>query len=58
MKPSEIRNLCEVALPEGAYAETTLEPGHFYMPSGHYKAIALDRSPAIGDPGAVKGYSL
>lgn len=58
MKQSEIRNLFEVALPEGAHAETTLEPGHFYMPSGHYKAIALDRPLVIGDRGAGKSYWL
>jgi hypothetical protein len=58
MKPSDIRNLFEVALPEGPHAETTLEPGHFYMPSGHYKAIALDRPLVIGDRGAGKSYWL
>lgn len=58
MKPSDIRNLFEAALPEGPHAETTLEPGHFYMPSGHYKAIALDRPLVIGDRGAGKSYWL
>jgi len=58
MKPSDIRNLFETALPEGPHAETTLEPGHFYMPSGHYKAIALDRPLVIGDRGAGKSYWL
>lgn len=58
MKPSDIRNLFEVALPEGAHAETTLESGHIYMPSGHYKAIALDRPLVIGDRGAGKSYWL
>ena len=58
MKQSEIRNLFEVALPEGAHAETTLEPGHIYMPSGHYKAIALDRPLVIGDRGSGKSYWL
>ena len=58
MKPSEIRNLFEMALPEAAHAETTLEPGHIYMPSGHYKAIALDRPLVIGDRGAGKSFWL
>lgn len=58
MKPSDIRSLFEVALPEGAHAETTLEPGHIYMPSGHYKAIALDRPLVIGDRGSGKSYWL
>ena len=58
MTPSEIRNLFETALPEGAYAEATLEPGHIYMPSGHYKAIALDRPLVVGDRGAGKSFWL
>jgi hypothetical protein len=58
MKPSEIRSLFETALPEAAHAETTLEPGHIYMPSGHYKAIALDRPLVVGDRGAGKSFWL
>lgn len=58
MKPSEIRSLFEIALPEAAHAETTLEPGHIYMPSGHYKAIALDRPLVVGDRGAGKSFWL
>lgn len=58
MKPSEIRNLFETALPEVAHAETTLELGHIYMPSGHYKAIALDRPLVVGDRGAGKSFWL
>lgn len=58
MKPSDIRNLFEAALPEAAHAETTLEPGHIYMPSGHYKAIALDRPLVVGDRGAGKSFWL
>ena len=58
MKPSDIRNLFQTAFPEGAHAETTLEPGHIYMPSGHYKAIALDRPLVVGDRGAGKSFWL
>jgi hypothetical protein len=58
MNPSEIRNLFEIALPEVAHAETTLELGHIYMPSGHYKAIALDRPLVVGDRGAGKSFWL
>jgi hypothetical protein len=58
MKPSEIRHLFETALPEVAHAETTLELGHIYMPSGHYKAIALDRPLVVGDRGAGKSFWL
>ena len=58
MKPSDIRNLFETALPYAAHAETTLEPGHIYMPSGHYKAIALDRPLVVGDRGAGKSFWL
>lgn len=58
MKPSDIRNLFEKALPEAAHAETTREPGHIYMPSGHYKAIALDRPLVVGDRGAGKSFWL
>ena len=58
MKPSDIRSLFEKALPEGAHAETKLEPGHIYMPSGHYKAIALDRPLVVGDRGAGKSFWL
>lgn len=58
MKPSDIRNLFETAFPEGAHAETTLEPGPIYMPSGHYKAIALDRPLVVGDRGAGKSFWL
>lgn len=58
MKPSEIRNLFETALPEVAHAETRLELGHIYMPSGHYRAIALDRPLVVGDRGAGKSFWL
>ena len=58
MKPSDIRNLFETALPYAAHAETTREPGHIYMPSGHYKAIALDRPLVVGDRGAGKSFWL
>ncbi|MCX7255818.1 MAG: hypothetical protein NTZ64_03555 [Polaromonas sp.] len=58
MTPSEIRDLFEIALPKVAHAETTLELGHIYMPSGHYKAIALDRPLVVGDRGAGKSFWL
>ncbi len=59
MKPSDLRNLFEIAIPDGAQADTTqLEPGHIYMPSGHYKAIALDRPLVVGDRGAGKSFWL
>ena len=58
MNPSDIRDLFETALPEVAHAETTLELGHIYMPSGHYKAIALDRPLVVGDRGAGKSFWL
>jgi hypothetical protein len=58
MNPSEIRNLFETALPEVAHAERALELGHIYMPSGHYKAIALDRPLVVGDRGAGKSFWL
>lgn len=58
MKPADIRNLFEVAIPDGLHAETTLGLGHIYMPSGHYKAIALDRPLVVGDRGAGKSFWL
>lgn len=59
MNPSELRTLFETAIPEGAQADTTpLELGHIYMPSGHYKAIALDRPLVVGDRGAGKSFWL
>lgn len=58
MNPADIRDLFEVALPEAAHAETTLEPGHMYMPFGHYKAIALDRPLVVGDRGSGKSFWL
>ena len=59
MNPSDIRNLFETALPEAAHAETMPpEPGQMYMPSGHYKAIALDRPLVVGDRGAGKSFWL
>jgi hypothetical protein len=57
MKPSEIRNLFETALPEAAHSETG-ELAPIYMPSAHYKAIALDRPLVVGDRGAGKSYWL
>lgn len=57
MNLSEFRTLFEIAIPEGAQADMTpLEPGHIYMPSGHYKAIALDRPLVVGDRGAGKSF--
>jgi hypothetical protein len=58
MNAQEIRNLFEAALPEAAHAETTLEPGHMYLPTGHNKAIALDRPIVVGDRGAGKSFWL
>jgi len=58
MKPSEIRNLFEMALPEAAHSEATPEQGPIYMPSAHYKAIALDRPLVVGDRGAGKSFWL
>lgn len=58
MKPADIRDLFEVAIPYGAHAETTLESGHIYMPSGHHKAVALDRPLVVGDRGAGKSFWL
>lgn len=59
MKPSDLRTLFEIAIPDGAQADTTpLELGHIYMPSGHYKAIALDRPLVVGDRGAGKSFWL
>ena len=58
MNASEIRNLFETAVPEAAHAETGLELGHMYLPSGHIKAIALDRPIVVGDRGAGKSFWL
>lgn len=59
MTPSDLRTLFETAIPEGAQADTTpLALGHIYVPSGHYKAIALDRPLVVGDRGAGKSFWL
>jgi hypothetical protein len=58
MTPSEIRNLFKSALPDGAHAESDLKLGHMYLPSGHIKAIDLDRPLVIGDRGAGKSFWL
>lgn len=58
MTPADIRDLFEIAIPPGAHAETILESGHIYMPSGHHKAVALDRPLVVGDRGAGKSFWL
>lgn len=58
MNARELRSLFEIALPEAAHAETVLEPGHMYLPSGHIRAIALDRPIVVGDRGAGKSFWL
>lgn len=58
MRPADIRDLFEIAIPHGPHAETTLESGHIYMPSGHHKAVALDRPLVVGDRGAGKSFWL
>lgn len=58
MNASDIRSLFELALPEAAHAETSLQPGHLYLPIGHIKAIAIDRPLVVGDRGAGKSFWL